>query len=73
MSESQPSTARTVRLVVPASTSTAIDNVLVEVAYQAGSKINKAQLTDALLKVGMAHLSEVAAQVRREQAGGSDE
>jgi 8-oxo-dGTP pyrophosphatase MutT (NUDIX family) len=56
--------SRPVRLVVAAETSSAIDRASVEVSYLAGSKVTKADLTDALIRVGLTRLEEVAAHLR---------
>lgn len=64
MSESE-SSPRPVRLVVPAATSAAVDAAIVEIAYLARTKVNKAQVTDALLRVALRHLDEVAAELRQ--------
>lgn len=59
MSDSRP-----VRLVVTAETSAAVDDAIVEVSYLAKTKVNKATLTDVLIRVGLAHLDEAAAKVK---------
>lgn len=56
--------SRPVRLVVNAETSSAIDRANIEVSYLAGAKVTKADLTDALIRVGLTHLEEVAALLR---------
>ncbi|GGT08136.1 hypothetical protein GCM10010156_76520 [Planobispora rosea] len=60
------SDARPVRLVVTAETSAAVDEVLVRAIYLARKKVTKAELTDALLRVGMRHLEETATELRGE-------
>jgi 8-oxo-dGTP pyrophosphatase MutT (NUDIX family) len=55
---------RPVRLVVTAETSSAIDRANIEVSYLAGTKITKSELTDALIRIGLTHLDEVAALLR---------
>ena len=57
-------TSRPVRLVVNAETSAAIDRANIEVSYLAGTKVTKADLTDALIRVGLTRLEDVAALLR---------